>query len=220
MISTNILTDKEYASVLVAKLKEVYPEAECALDYKGEGWKLLVMARLSAQCTDKRVNIVCKDLFDKWKTPSELANADIQSVEKVIRSCGLYKTKARDIVAECKILTETFGGILPNDMETLLTFPGVGRKIANLLLGDVYSKPAIVVDTHCIRISRRMGLVLENIKAPEKIEVILADLIAKNEQSHFCHRIVMLGREYCPAKNHDCTLCPLNGICRKIVLSK
>lgn len=207
---------KELATALTCALKEYYPSALCSLDYKGDPWRLLVMGRLSAQCTDLRVNIVAKELFERWETPLALASAPLSEVEEVIRPCGLYKTKAKDIIAESKMLVYDFSGVLPNSMEKLLLFPGVGRKIANLLLGDIYSLPAIVVDTHCIRISRRMGLVDKDVTAPERIEKILSSLIEPSEQSDFCHRIVLLGREFCTARKPLCEACPLSCHCEKI----
>ena len=209
---------KHNAAAIVAKLKEIYPEATCALEYGGDPWKLLVMGRLSAQCTDARVNQVCKTLFEAFPTAEAMANATPEEVEPYIFSCGLYKTKARDLVGASKRLVEVYDGNLPDTMDELLTFPGVGRKIANLLLGDIYKKPAIVADTHCIRISRRMGLVPKESATPEKVERTLVQMIAPEEQSDFCHRIVLFGREYCPARGNDCGLCPLSSLCDKIKL--
>ncbi|MBQ7365467.1 MAG: endonuclease III [Clostridia bacterium] len=204
------------AAAIVDALKGVYPAAECALQYEGDPWRLLVMGRLSAQCTDARVNTVAKTLFAVYPNAEAMANADPEEVGRYIFSCGLYKTKARDLVAASQMLVTTFDGKLPDTMEALLTLPGVGRKIANLLLGDIYQKPAIVADTHCIRISRRMGLVAKDDKTPEKVEKTLVSLIAPEEQSDFCHRIVLLGREYCPARGKDCSLCPIAALCPKI----
>ena len=209
------MSEREYAKEIVSRLKRLYPDAVCSLEYGGDPWKLLIMGRLSAQCTDARVNEVCKDLFGKWKSAEELALADPSEVEDTVRSCGLYKMKTRDIIGASKMLCERFEKKVPDNMEDLLTLPGVGRKIANLLLGDLYKKPAVVVDTHCIRISRRMGLVPKDIKTPEKIEKILSGLIDENEQSDFCHRIVLLGREHCTARGNNCCACPLCDICKK-----
>lgn len=203
---------------IVEKLKELYPAAECALKYGGDPWRLLVMGRLSAQCTDARVNLVCETLFKAYPTANDMAKAQPCEVEPYIFSCGLYKTKARDLVGASRLLVETYNGVLPDSMEELLTFPGVGRKIANLLLGDIYQKPAIVADTHCIRISVRLGLVPPNAKTPEKVERILSGIIPPNEQSDFCHRIVWFGREYCTARGHDCTTCPMRELCDKVLL--
>ncbi len=205
----NELETKALTAVWI--LKEKYPKAECALEFKGEGWRLMVMGRLSAQCTDKRVNIVCGELFDKYKTPEELASANIEEVEKIIRPCGLFRTKARDIVGECKMLVEKHGGVLPDNIDELLLFPGVGRKIANLLVSDVYGKPAIVADTHCIRISGRLGFT--DSKDPVKVEMTLKKLIPEDEQADFCHRLVMFGREVCDARRPKCDICPLYDIC-------
>lgn len=206
---------KERAAAIVDSLKQIYPDATCALTYEGDAWRLLVMGRLSAQCTDARVNLVCRELFRAYPNAEAMANADPDDVGRYIFSCGLYKTKARDLVAASKMLIEEFGGKLPDTMEALLTLPGVGRKIANLLLGDIYHKPAIVADTHCIRISRRLGLVPIADKAPEKVEKHLVSLIAPEEQSDFCHRIVQFGRDYCMARGNDCESCPLAHLCDK-----
>lgn len=208
------MTTQERADKVVAALESIYPDAICALEHGGDPWKLLLMARMSAQCKDSTVNEVCKDLFAAYPTPEALAEADPAHVESLIRRCGLYHKKAQDIIDESKMLLSDYNGVLPDTMEELLKFPGVGRKVANLLLGDVYHLPAVVVDTHCIRISGRLGLVPEGMKDPEKIERILMELIAPEKQSDFCHRIVMFGREYCPAKKNDCTVCPLKTICK------
>ena len=210
------MTEKKYAQIIVSALKEIYPDAVCSLEYDGDPWKLLVMGRLSAQCTDARVNEVSRVLFSKWERAKALAAADLKEVEEVVRPCGLFRTKARDIVLASAMLCDKYNGVLPSDMDELLKFPGVGRKIANLLLGDIYSYPAVVVDTHCIRISRRMGLVPSEITAPEKIERILSELIEKSEQSDFCHRLVLLGREFCTARGKDCEKCPLSSVCRRV----
>ncbi len=207
-------SSKEHALSVVEALKALYPDAECALTYEGEPWKLLVMARLSAQCTDKRVNIVCRDLFRKYPTAKDLGQAGIEDVEAIVKPCGLYHVKASDIVSECRMLTEEYGGILPDTMEELLKFDGVGRKVANLLLGDIYKKPAVVVDTHCIRLSNRLGLVPEGLKDPPKIEKILSSLLPEEEQSDFCHRLVDHGRAVCTAKSPDCENCSLSPLCR------
>ncbi len=204
---------KRRASAIVALLKERYPEAECALQYDGEPWKLLVMGRLSAQCTDARVNIVCRELFARFPTPRDLADAPVEDIEAIVRPCGLYRTKAANIKDACARLVEVYGGILPDHMDELLTFPGVGRKIANLLLGDIYHRPAIVADTHCIRISGRLGLVPTACKDPVKVELALVPIIAPEEQSDFCHRIVWFGREVCTARSPKCGECPLSHLC-------
>lgn len=201
------------AAAIVDRLKKRYPDAECALQYEGEPWRLLVMGRLSAQCTDARVNIVCQDLFERFPTPQALANGAIEDIEAIVRPCGLYRTKAANIKDACALLVDAYGGVLPDDMDTLLTFPGVGRKIANLLLGDIYHRPAIVADTHCIRISGRLGLVPAGCKDPTKVEKALVPIIAPEEQSDFCHRIVWFGREICSARAPKCNECPLADLC-------
>ena len=198
---------------IVAVLEGVYPEAVCALDWQGEPWRLLVMGRLSAQCTDARVNIVCRELFEKYPTNSDLADAPIEDIENIIRPCGLYKTKAASIKASAIKLRDEFSSVIPDDMDTLLTFPGVGRKIANLLLGDIYHKPAIVADTHCMRICGRLGMYREGLRDPKKVELILADVVAPEKQSDFCHRIVQFGRDTCSARAPKCADCPLREIC-------
>lgn len=201
------------AAAIVEALKNVYPSAECALQYEGEPWRLLVMGRLSAQCTDARVNIVCRDLFARFPSPKAMAEAPIEDIEDVVRPCGLYRTKAANIKDACARLVEVYGGVLPDDMDELLTFPGVGRKIANLLLGDIYRRPAIVADTHCIRISERLGLTPRGCKDPVKTEKALIPLISPEEQSDFCHRIVWFGREWCTARSPKCDNCPLATLC-------
>ncbi len=201
---------------IAAALEAVYPEALCALEYSGQPWRLMVMARLSAQCTDKRVNEVCRVLFDRYPACNDLADAALADVEAIVRPCGLYHVKAREIIAECRILRDEYDSVVPSTMEELLKFPGVGRKVANLLLGDLYRLPAIVVDTHCIRLSGRWGLVPAGEKDPVRIERILqaalADL-AGSAQSDFCHRIVLFGREYCSARAPRCGECPLATLC-------
>ena len=206
---------KELAREVTERLRELYPEAECALEYGGDPFRLLVMGRLSAQCTDKRVNIVAKELFAEYPTALDLASADISRVEEIVRPCGLYRTKADNIIEASKMLVTKFGGKLPDTMEELLLLPGVGRKIANLLLGDIFAKPAIVCDTHCIRICGRLGLYPESLKDPQKTEKILRELIAPDEGSDFCHRIVLFGREICSARSPKCSECPLFDLCAK-----
>ncbi len=200
---------------IVTRLKEIYPEAECALHYNGDPWKLLVMGRLSAQCTDARVNIVCEELFKRFPDAAAMAEGDIAEIEELVKPCGLYRMKADSIKAASKMLIEDFGGELPQDMENLLKLPGVGRKIANLLLGDIFGKEAIVCDTHCIRICGRLGMYPESQKDPTKIEGILRGLIDMKEGSDFCHRIVLFGREICTARSPRCHECPLGDLCLK-----
>lgn len=229
-MATKPITKKQAAETarmaeVVERLKTVYPDIVCALEWGGqnggeretllrESWKLLVMGRLSAQCTDARVNIVCKELFEKFPTVRSMAEGDITEIEAIVRPCGLYRTKARNIKDACRILTEDYGGIVPDDMDTLLSLPGVGRKIANLLLGDIYKKGGVVTDTHCIRICGRLGFYDEELKDPLKVERILTPLIPEEEQSDFCHRIVQFGRDTCMARGPGCGACPLSDICK------
>ncbi len=209
---------------IVERLKEVYPHMVCALEWGGqhggerdfllrESWKLLVMGRLSAQCTDARVNIVCRELFRAFPTVGSMASAAVEDIEDIVRPCGLYHTKAQNIKDACRILVEDHGGIVPDDMESLLALPGVGRKIANLLLGDIYRVPGIIADTHCIRICGRLGFYDESVKDPLKVERILTPLIPEEEQSDFCHRIVQFGRDTCMARSPACGECPLKDLC-------
>ena len=206
----------EKMAQVVEALKELYPSAECALEWGGsDPWRLLVMGRLSAQCTDKRVNIVCADLFLAYPTAEAMAAANITDVEELVKPCGLYRTKAKDLVEASKRLIEVYGGVLPQTMEELLTFPGVGRKIANLLLGDVFHQPAIVTDTHSIRICGKLGFYPETEKTPHKIEKILVKITDPAESSDFCHRIVWFGRDICTARSPKCVECPMSqkGLC-------
>ncbi|MBR6410144.1 MAG: endonuclease III [Clostridia bacterium] len=208
-----MLSPSELGLCAVERLKVLYPDAQCTLDADRDPWKLLVMGRLSAQCTDARVNIVCKDLFARFPTPESMAYADLPEIEALVRPCGFYRAKAANIRDSSRILVEQFGGRLPDTMEELLRFPGVGRKIANLLLGDVYGKPAIVTDTHCIRICGRLGFYPESLKDPVRIEQILIPLIPREESAAFCHRIVDFGRDVCRAQSPRCEGCPLADIC-------
>ena len=197
----------------VKRLEAIYPDALCALEWNGEPWRLLVMGRLSAQCTDARVNIVCRELFSSYPTFSELADAELSDIERIIRPCGLFRSKAQSIKDACILLRDGYGGVLPDSMEELLKFPGVGRKIANLLLGDVYGKPAIVADTHCMRICGRLGMYREGRKDPLYTERVMSELIDAKSQSDFCHRIVQFGRDTCMARNPRCGECPLSDLC-------
>ena len=208
---------KQKAIRIVQELKRIYPESECALEYQGEPWKLMVMSRLSAQCTDKRVNEVSIPLFESFPTAKALADGDIKKIEDIVRPCGLYHVKARDIKEECRKLVYEYGGELPQDMDKLLEFSGIGRKIANLLMGDIFGQPAIVADTHCIRISSRLGLVSPPSKNPVVVERTLRELIPDKEGSDFCHRIVFFGREVCTARNPACSTCPLSELCDRII---
>ena len=204
---------KERLALISARLAEIYPNAECALEYRGDPWKLLVMARLSAQCTDKRVNIVSKELFEAFPTASAMAEGDIERIKELVKPCGLYNMKAKDIKESSRQLVENFGGKVPEDMDSLLSLSGVGRKIGNLILGDVYGKEAVVCDTHCIRICGRFGMYPEKEKSPEKIERILRELLDMKSGSDFCHRIVIFGREVCTARSPKCEECPLGELC-------
>lgn len=206
---------KKRLSLIVERLKEIYPTAECALHYDGDPWKLLVMGRLSAQCTDARVNIVCEELFKRFPDAEAMANGDITEIEEIVKPCGLYRMKADNIREASRMLITDFDGRLPDNMDDLLSLPGVGRKIANLLLGDVFGKEAIVCDTHCIRICGRLGMYPEKEKDPTKIEKILRELIDLKEGSDFCHRIVLFGRETCTARAPMCHSCPLSDLCLK-----
>jgi len=194
-------------------LKEIYPDAACALRYEGDPWRLLVMGRLSAQCTDKRVNEVSVSLFRKYPTPEAMASADIEELSETVRPCGLYRTKAESLKASSAMLVNEYGGKLPDTMEELLRFPGVGRKIANLLLGDIFGKPSVVTDTHFIRICGRLGAYEESLTDPLKVERILTPLLDPKESTDFCHRIVQFGRDTCTARSPKCNTCPLAHLC-------
>ncbi len=209
------MTKEELALEIIRCLKEEYPDAGCTLDYN-EAWKLLVSVRLAAQCTDARVNVVVQDLYAKYPTVEALAEAEPEEIEAIVRPCGLGKSKARDISACMRMLRDEYGGKVPDDFNTLLKLPGVGRKSANLIMGDVFGKPAIVTDTHCIRLTNRMGLV-DGIKEPKKVEMALWKIIPPEEGSDFCHRLVMHGREVCTARTKPyCDRCCLKDICPKI----
>ncbi|MBE6603933.1 MAG: endonuclease III [Ruminococcaceae bacterium] len=204
---------RERMREIVAALKDIYPEATCALEAGGDPFKLLVMGRLSAQCTDARVNIVCRELFFHYPDAKALANAELADVERIVRPCGLYHTKAQNIIDASRLLLTAYGGELPSDMDELLKFPGVGRKIANLLRGDIFGLPAIVADTHCIRICGRLGMYPTTLKDPTKVERTLVKLVEPAEQSDFCHRIVQFGRDVCTARAPRCEACPLASLC-------
>ncbi len=196
-------------------LCRLYPSALCALEYGGEPWRLVVMARLSAQCTDKRVNEVSRELFAAYPTASALASAPISEVERLVKPCGLYRRKAQDIVAECRDITEKHGGKVPSDMDTLLEMSGVGRKIANLIMGDIHGLGGVVCDTHFIRICGRLGFYGETLRSPDRIEQIMERVIPRDEQSAFCHRIVQFGRDICSARGERCGECPARDFCRR-----
>ena len=204
---------KRRMAAIVERLKEVYPTPICALESGGDPWKLLVMGRLSAQCTDARVNIVCRDLFAKYPDALAMASADLADVEEIVRPCGLYRTKAQNIVDASRMLITEFGGEMPREMDELLRFPGVGRKIANLLRGDLFGLPAIVADTHCIRICGRFGFYPQNEKDPTRVEKTLVPITEPAEQSDLCHRLVMFGRDVCTARAPKCGECPLFDLC-------
>lgn len=208
------MTKKQRALEIIERLKKEYPDAACTLDYE-EAWKLLVSVRLAAQCTDARVNVVVKGLFEKYPDVNALAEAEVSDIEEIVRPCGLGKSKARDISACMKMLRDEYEGKVPDDFDALLKLPGVGRKSANLIMGDVFGKPAIVTDTHCIRLSNRMGLV-DGIKEPKKVEMALWKIIPPEEGSDFCHRLVIHGREVCTARTKPyCDRCCLADICPK-----
>ncbi|MDE6752864.1 MAG: endonuclease III [Eubacterium sp.] len=204
---------KERALKAVEILKELYPEAICSLTASNP-FELLIAVRLSAQCTDARVNIVTPALFDRYKTIEDYAGADVKDIEKYIHSCGFYKSKAESIVGMAQRILSDFDGKVPDTIEELITLPGVGRKTANLIVGDIYGKPAIVVDTHCIRITNRIGLVAE--KDPKKIEFALKKIIPAEEGSDFCHRLVLFGRDICSARKPLCDECKMREICKRV----
>ena len=209
------MTKKQRALEVIEHLKREYPDADCTLDYD-QAWKLLVSVRLAAQCTDARVNVVVETLYDKYPTVKALAQASPEEIEEIVRPCGLGKSKARDISACMKILDEQYDGNVPDDFQALLKLPGVGRKSANLIMGDVFGKPAIVTDTHCIRLSNRIGLV-DGIKDPKKVEMELWKIIPPEEGSELCHRLVYHGREVCTARTTPhCDRCCLADICKKV----
>lgn len=206
------LSKEELALEVVERLKKEYPDTDCTLDYN-EAWKLLVSVRLAAQCTDARVNVVVKDLYAKYPDINALADADPADIEAIVRPCGLGKSKARDINACMKMLRDEYNSEVPRDFKALLKLPGVGRKSANLIMGDVFGEPAIVTDTHCIRLSNRIGLV-DGIKDPKKVEMALWKLIPPEESNNFCHRMVDHGREVCTARTKPyCDKCCLADIC-------
>ena len=205
---------KEKVDSIIEILKNRYPDALCALHYKKD-YELMIAVRLSAQCTDARVNLVTPALFAAYPTLEQMAAAEITDVENYVRSCGFYKHKARDIVLGCQMLLTDFGGKVPGTMEELLKIPGIGRKTANLLLGDIHGKPgAIVCDTHCIRICGRLGLSAG--KDPEKVERQLRQILPPEESNDFCHRIVLFGREVCTARKPKCDECPLAIHCQEV----
>lgn len=204
---------KDLAKEVIERLKKEYPDTGCSLEYQ-QPWKLLVSVRLAAQCTDARVNVVVQDLYQKFPDVDALANAPVEEIEKIVRPCGLGNSKARDISACMKMLRDEYGGLVPDTMEELLKLPGVGRKSANLVLGDIFKKPAIVTDTHCIRLCNRIGLV-DGIKDPKKVEMALWKIIPPEEGNDLCHRFVDHGREICTARTAPfCENCCLKDICK------
>lgn len=200
----------ESALTAVQALKQLYPNAKCSLNAETP-FQLLVATRLSAQCTDARVNLVTPMLFEKFPDAESLRNAKTEEIEELIKSCGLYKTKARDLKRLAEVLVDEYSGELPQTLEELVKLPGVGRKTANLILGDVYGLPAVVADTHCIRISNRLGLT--DSRDPKQVELQLKALLPKEESNAFCHRLVLFGREICMARAPKCAACPMNGFC-------
>ncbi len=208
------MTKKERARLLVEALKTEYPEAICSLTAENP-FELLVATRLSAQCTDARVNLVTPTLFAKYRTLDDYCNADVKDVEDIIHSCGFYHGKARDIIEMAKGVRDRFGGVVPDNIEDLTTLSGVGRKTANLIVGDVYGKPAVVADTHLIRLTNRMGLV--DTKDPKKVEMELKKLLPPEESNDFCHRCVLHGRAICTARKAYCEKCVANEYCKKII---
>lgn len=201
---------KERAEKIIERLELVYPDGICSLSYSAPH-ELMIAGRLSAQCTDARVNIVTKELFAKYKSIEDFAHADIEDIERIIKPCGLYKTKARSIVTMCRQILDDFGGEIPDTIEKLTTLSGIGRKTANLVMGDVFHKPAVVTDTHCIRICGRLGLTKN--KEPAKVEDDLRKILPPEKSSDFCHRLVLFGREYCKARGERCGECPLLDLC-------
>lgn len=205
------MTKKQRAALAVERLKAVYPAAICSLTYTS-AWQLLVATRLSAQCTDARVNLVTPALFARYPTMQDMAVADAEEVGKLIYSCGFYKTKSKDLVEMSRILCEQYGGVIPDTVEELIKLPGVGRKTANLVVGDIYGKPAVVTDTHCIRITNRLGLVDTDV--PVKVERQLRAILPPEESNDFCHRLVLFGRDTCTARSPKCTACPVADVCK------
>ena len=211
---TRQMTKKQRALEVIERLKQEYPDAGCTLDYD-QAWKLLVSVRLAAQCTDARVNVVVEGLYEKYPDVNALADADVNDIEEIVRPCGLGRSKARDISACMKMNRDEYGGKVPDDFDDLMKLPGVGRKSANLIMGDVFGKPAIVTDTHCIRLVNRIGLV-DGIKDPKKVEMALWKIIPPEEGSDFCHRLVYHGRDVCTARTKpNCDRCCLEDICKK-----
>ena len=201
----------ELVGEIISRLEQAYPDALCSLTYE-KPHELMIAGRLSAQCTDARVNIVTKELFARYKSIEDFANADVDEVAEIVKPCGLYKTKAKSIVGMCRQIMQDFGGEIPDTIDQLTKLEGIGRKTANLVLGDVFHKPAVVCDTHCIRICGRLGLTKN--KEPQKVETDLRKILPPEKSSDFCHRMVLFGREYCKARGERCGECPLSDICK------
>ena len=208
------MTKKQIAQMAVEALKKEYPDAICSLQYT-DPLQLLIATRLAAQCTDARVNMVTPELFKRFPTVDDFAKATAEEVAEYIKSCGLYKTKSRDIVEMAKTLKDKFGGVVPDNIDDLITLPGIGRKTANLIVGDIFGKSAVVVDTHFIRITRRLGL--HNLKDQKKIEFELRKLLPPEESNDFCHRVVLHGRAVCDARKPKCDMCCMKEFCRKVL---
>lgn len=205
------MTNKKLAELAISALKQEYPDALCSLSYK-EPLQLLIATRLAAQCTDARVNMVTPALFERFKSVEDFAVATPEEVEPYIKSCGFYRTKSRDIVNMCKMLLDEFNGEVPDTIEALTKLPGVGRKTANLIVGDIYGKPAVVVDTHCIRITHRLGF--HNLKDAAKIEKVLRQVLPEMDSNDFCHRLVLHGRAVCKAGKPQCEKCRMKAFCK------
>lgn len=211
------MTKKERVSLLIELMDKAYPEVKCSLNYSNP-LEMLIATQLSAQCTDARVNIVTEKLFERYKTVYDYANADIEELQEYIRSAGFYKNKSKNIISCCKRLIEVYGGEVPDTMEALTSLAGTGRKTANLVLGDIFGKPAVVVDTHCIRLSNRIGLVKD--KDPVKIEMELKKIVPPEKQLRLCHQFVYHGRACCTARKPGCAVCPIAPACRQVGIEK
>ncbi len=208
---------KERAAAAVERLEKLYPDAVCSLNYS-DAFQLLIATRLSAQCTDARVNVVVPELFKEFPDAYSMSKAPLHRVEELIKTCGLYKTKAKDLIGIGKMLTEEYGGVVPDSIEELTRLPGVGRKTANLVCGDIYRKPAVVTDTHFIRLCNRLGLV--DTTDPVKVENEMRRMLDPEKSSDFCHRTVLFGRDICTARRAYCEKCVLNDICQKKIKKK
>ena len=211
------MNKNELTAEIIRRLEQVYPDALCSLTYE-KPHELMIAGRLSAQCTDARVNIVTKELFAKYRSIEDFANADVDEIAEIVKPCGLYKTKAKSIVGMCRQIMQDFGGEIPDTIEQLTKLEGIGRKTANLVLGDVFHKPAVVCDTHCIRICGRLGLTKN--KEPQKVETDLRKILPPEKSSDFCHRMVLFGREFCKARGERCGECPLSDICKSCKKAK